>query len=171
MIADQVQTRVAPTVPTQVIPDRTMLRAQLEATRTAFHKLLDATSGARWQAKSPTSSWTFGEVLVHLTFALEYLPEEVASARRGKGMFNMPKWIADPASYWLIRWQARKGDPETLRRRYDAAMDATVAALDTVPDSDWGLGAPFYGHGLYTVADLFATPIQHLTEHTERWEL
>ena len=56
--------------------------------------------------------------------------------------------------------------PAALVRRYDAAMDATLAALATVPDSDWGLGARFYGHGFYTVADLFATPGQHLAEHT-----
>jgi hypothetical protein len=45
-------------------------------------------------------------------------------------------------------------------------MDATLAALEGVPHSDWGLGARFYGHGFYTVADLFATPGQHLAEHT-----
>ncbi len=62
--------------------------------------------------------------------------------------------------------QARKSDPASLRRRYDAAMDAVLAALETVPDSDWGLGARFYGERFYTVADLFATPGHHLVEHT-----
>jgi hypothetical protein len=152
----------------QPIPDWAALRASLEATRAAFHQLLDAAAGDRWRARSSTSAWTVGEVLVHLTWALEYLPKEVAMARQGKGMFNMPKWFADPASYWLIRWQARQSNPEALRRRYDAAMDAAVAALETVPDSDWGLGAPFYGHGFYTVAALFETPAQHLAEHTGR---
>lgn len=147
-------------------PDRTKLRADLEATRAAFHRLLDAAAGERWHAKSATGAWTVGEVLVHLTWALEQLPQEVAMARRGKGMFNMPKWIADPGSFWIIRRQARKSDPQSLRRRYDAAMAAVLAALEAVPDSDWGLGARFYGHGFYTVADLFATPAEHLAEHT-----
>ena len=148
------------------IPDRAQLRADLEATRAAFHRLLDAAAGARWHAKSATSAWTVGEVFEHLTWALEQLPKEIESARRGKGMFNLPKWIADPASFWIIRRQARKSDPQSLRRRYDAAMDAALAALETVPDSDWGLGARFYGHGFYTVADLFRTPAEHLAEHT-----
>jgi hypothetical protein len=143
-----------------------MLRDRLEATRAAFHRLLDGAAGDRWDDKSSNSEWTVGEVLVHLTGALEYLPQEVASARRGKGMFNLPKWFADPASYWLTRWEARQSDPESLRRRYDAAMDATIAALETVPDTVWCLGAPFYGHGFYTVADLFETPAHHLAEHT-----
>jgi hypothetical protein len=148
------------------IPDRAKLRADLEATRATFHRLLDAAAGERWHAPSGTGAWTVGEVLVHLTWALEYLPQEVESARQGRGMFNLPQWLADPASFWIIRRQARKSDPQSLRRRYDAAMDAVLAALDQVPDSDWGLGARFYGHGFYTVADLFATPGEHLVEHT-----
>lgn len=150
------------------VPDRAMLRARLEAARTAFHKQLEGAAGERWNQKSPTSEWSVGEVLVHLTGALEYLPKEVEMARQGKGMFNIPKWIADPLSYWLTRWEARSSDPESLRRRYDKAMDAVVAAVDSVPDSDWALGARFYGHGFYSVADLFDTPTQHLAEHCEQ---
>lgn len=156
----------AATAHTTVVADRAKLRADLEATRAAFHKLVDEAAGARWHAKSQTSDWTVGEVFEHLTWALEQLPKEVESARRGKGMFNMPKWIADPGSFWITRRAARRSDPPSLHRRYDAAMDATLAALAGVPDSDWGLGARFYGHGFYTVADLFATPGQHLAEHT-----
>ena len=152
-------------VPAAVVVDRAQVRAELEAARAAFHRLVEA-AGPRWQEKSASTAWTVGEVLVHLTWALEYLPQEVAMARRGKGMFNMPQWIANPASFWIIRRQARKSDPASLLRRYDAAMDAALAALETVPDGDWGLGARFYGHGFYTVADLFATPGQHLAEHT-----
>jgi hypothetical protein len=163
-LASAVQGRAA-------VVDRAKLRTELEATRAAFHRLLEAAQGVGWDEKCTMSEWTVGEVLVHLTWALEYLPEEVARARRGKGMFNMPKWFADPASFWIIRRQARKSDLQLLRRRYDTAMDAVLAALEAVPDSDWGLGARFYGHGHYTVAELFATPAQHLAEHTgtEAW--
>jgi hypothetical protein len=120
----------------------------------------------RWLRKSPSSDWTVREVFVHLTWALEQLPEEVARARQGRGMFNLPTWFADPASYWLICWLARRATPDSVRRRYDAATAAALAALETVPDSDWPLGAEFYGHGFHTVADLFRTPAHHLAEHT-----
>ncbi|QLQ04728.1 MAG: hypothetical protein HZY76_00535 [Anaerolineae bacterium] len=70
-------------------------------------------------------------------------------------MYNLPKWLAEPGSYWLNRWLARKSDPVSVRRRY-AAMDATLAALESVPDSDWDKGAAFYGHGFHSVRDLFA---------------
>jgi hypothetical protein len=152
------------------VADRTELRAGLEAARAAFHGLVQSVPGDQWREKSGGSAWTKGEVLVHLAWALEQLPEEVAKARQGKGMFNMPKWFADPASYWMIRWQARKSDADSVRRRYDAAIDAAIAAMDLVPDTDWTMGAPFYGHGFHTVTELFRVPLQHLVEHTEFWD-
>ncbi len=160
-----IDTRVQAAQP-RPVPDRQVLRAELETTRATFHQRLDAVVGDRWRQKCPGSAWTVREVFAHLTWALEYLPKEVQSARRGKGMFNMPKWLGDPLSYWYVRVIARSSTPESIRRRYDNAMNATLAALETVPDSDWQLGAQFYGEGFYTVADLFQTPAEHLAEHT-----
>jgi len=160
-----VSTTISATQSAQVA-DRAALRAGLEATRTAFHALIDSVSADRWIEKSPRSDWTVGEVLVHLTWALEYLPKEVSLARRGKGMFNAPKWLADPVSYRYVRLLARKSTPDSVRRRYDAAITAAIKLLDTIPDSDWTRGANFYGEGFHTVEDLFRAPAQHLVEHT-----
>jgi hypothetical protein len=149
--------------------DRAALWAELEATRTAFLAFLDALSPGQWREKSPSSAWTQGEVALHLTWALEQLPQEVASARRGRGMFNSPKQLdglADALSYWYTRWLARKATPASIALRYDAAMTAVLHSLDEVKDSDWALGAPFYGHGFYSIEDLFHTPAEHLAEHT-----
>jgi hypothetical protein len=157
---------LVPKVQSQPVCDRETLRSGLEDTRTRFHTLLDSVPDDRWRQKSPGSAWNIGEVFVHLVWALEYLPQEVARARRGKGMFNFPKLLADPASYWIIRWTARKATRESIGRRYDAAMKATIRALDEVKESEWALGARFYGEGFYTVADLFQTPAHHLVDHT-----
>ena len=145
--------------------DRAAIRAELEATRTAFHAFLNSLSAEQWRQQSPTNAWTMAEVVVHLTWALEQLPQEIASARRGKGMFNFPKWLGEPLSYWYTRWLARNATPAALGRRYDAAMTAVIQTLDEVQAGDWGLGAPFYGHGFYTIAELFHTPRAHLAEH------
>jgi hypothetical protein len=166
MVTHKMASHDVQVVQVQAVPNRAILRAGLESTCMEFHRVLDSVVGEKWHRKSLTCDWTMGEVLLHLTWALEQLPEEVESARRGKGMFNYPKWIANPGSYWIIHWEARNCNPETLRRRYDAATDAAIAALEKVPESDWGLGARFYGERFYTVADLFETPIHHLAEHT-----
>jgi hypothetical protein len=146
--------------------DRVAIRAELEATRLAFRTLLDATSDERWCRTSPTTKWTEGQVLVHLTWALEQLPKEVASAGRGKGMFNYPKRLADPLSYWYTRWIARTATRESIGQRYAAAMTAVVMSLDNVQESDWERGARFYGERFYTVAELFHTPADHLAQHS-----
>lgn len=147
------------------IADRAAIRKELETTRIKFKTLLQSCDESRWHRKSPTSDWTTGEIMVHITWALEQLPQEIASAKRGKGMFNMPSWLADPLSYWFTRWMARKATPKSVVHRYDAAMDAVLRTLDNVEDGDWGLGAPFYGHGFYTITALFHTPAEHLAEH------
>lgn len=146
--------------------DRATIRAQLEAARARFHALVDSVSPERWKQAWPGSAWTACEVMVHLTWALEQLPAEVASARRGQGMFNYPTWIANPGSFWMNRWNARGQTPESVLHRYDAAIDAALACLDSVEDREWERGANFYGHGFYTIEALFHTPTQHLDEHT-----
>lgn len=162
-----------PTLQAQLTVDRTLLRAELETTRLAFHRLVGSLTDEGWRTKSPNSAWTMGEVLVHLTWALEQLPAEIAGARLGKGMFNFPKPLAplvDLLSYWLNRWFARNATPASLLARYDAAMTAVLHTLDAVEEGEWGLGANFYGHGFYTIADLFHTPTEHFAEHTARLE-
>lgn len=148
---------------------RDVLRAELEATRAAFHALVRSFGGPAWHQKSTTTDWTFGEVLVHLTWALEQLPQEVDSALRGKGMFNFPGWLANPLSYWYGRWLARAATPDDTRRRYDAAMDATLVKLDTIQDDEWSHGADFYGEGFHSIEDLFHAPAKHLADHTAGW--
>lgn len=45
-------------------------------------------------------------------------------------------------------------------------MAAVFLALEGIADSEWDLGANFYGHGFYTIEALFHTPAQYLKEHT-----
>jgi hypothetical protein len=153
---------------------RDALRAELEATRAAFHGLVRSFDGPPWQQKSITTDWTFGEVLVHLTWALEQLPQEIDSARRNKGMFNFPRWLAwlvNPLSYWYGRSLARGARPDDICRRYDGAMDATLIKLDTIQDDEWSQGADFYGEGFHSIEDLFHTPAKHFADHTAGWPM
>jgi hypothetical protein len=150
----------------QATVDRQALRSDLESARVAYHRMMASISESQWLQKAVNSEWTWREVMQHLAWAVEQLPDEVASARQGKGMFNYPGWLANPASYWITRWEARNVTRESLLLRYDVAIEAVMRTLDEVPESDWMKSAPFYGHGLYTVADLFQTPSAHLAEHT-----
>lgn len=142
------------------------IRKKLDANRDEFLALADAISNERWAEKAPSCDWTCGEVLVHLTWALEQLPAEIRSAQREQGMFNYPKRIADPLSYWYTRWLARNETRQSVSRRYSAGITAALAAIDEVPEDAWSKGARFYGERFYTVADLCETPIDHFAAHT-----
>jgi hypothetical protein len=139
---------------------------ELRSAQAAFQKLVRSIPETEWKKKSPTSEWTIGQVFIHLTWALEYLPKEVESARKGKGMFNMPKKVSDFFSYWYMVWLARKAAPENVIDRYNAAMDQTIRLVETVRDEEWALGADFYGEGFHSIEDLFHVPPRHLAEHT-----
>lgn len=142
------------------------LRREMEQTRAAFHALLAEVAAARWREKSPTTEWSVGEVFVHLTWALEYLPKEVEAAREGRGMFNMPNWVGAPLSFWYVRWLARSATPASLSQRYDSAMERVIRLLDTIPDDDWSKGADFYGEGFHSVEDLLHSVAKHFGDHT-----
>ncbi len=167
---------VITSVPTSAVPKRTrheQLRAELEAARIAFHALLESHSGDRWRKPSRTTAWSCGEVLEHLTWAVEYLPKEVESARQGRGMFNAPKLLAglvNTLSYCYVRWMTRSATPASIRQRYDQAIDATLRVLDTIREDEWTKGADFYGEGFHSIEQLFRTPSEHLNAHTKGWD-
>lgn len=152
----------------QSVPDeevRASLRAEIEAARDSFRRIAGNLDDERWRGRSEGSRWTGKQLLHHVTWAVEQLPREVESAGRGRGMFNYPKFFADPASYWLVKWEARSATRESLLTRYDSAVERVLEALDQV-SGGWDRGARFYGEGFYSIRDLFRTPATHLLEHT-----
>jgi uncharacterized protein (TIGR03083 family) len=146
---------------------REELRAELVATRAAFLDLLGGLSDADWRRPTRNTAWTVGDLLHHLVWSLEQVPREVASARRGKGMFNLPRFLRDPLSAVYTRQGARRQSLATVARRYDAAYDAALRALDEVRDDEWQRGAPFWGEGFITIEGLFRAQAHHLVEHRQ----
>lgn len=142
------------------------LRAEIEATADSFQQLVSTLPDEAWNCRAPGSGWTGKQLFHHVTWALEQLPKEVESAKRGKGMFNYPKLLADIGSYWLVKWEARSETRESIGARYDSAIKRVLEVLQRTEDADWSKSARFYGEGIYSVADLFRTPANHFHEHT-----
>lgn len=146
---------------------REELRAELAATRVAFRDLVSRLSDADWRRKTSNPAWTVGNLLHHLVWSLEVLPSEVASARRGKGMFNLPPMVRDPLSAAYTRFGTRGQSLPTILRRYEAAYAAALRALDGVGDDEWRRGAPFWGEGFIDIEGLFRAQVRHLAEHRQ----
>lgn len=147
--------------------EREAIRAELAATRAAFHQLLADLSETDWRRKTPNPKWTVGDLLHHLVWSLEVLPREVASARRGQGMYNFPPFLGGPLSTLVIRLGARNQSLRTIARRYEAAYSAVLSALDAVRDDEWQRGAPFWGEGFFNIAGLFRAQAHHFAEHSQ----
>ena len=144
---------------------REELRAELAATRAAFHDLLAGLSDTDWRRATGNPAWSVGHLLHHFVWSLELLPSEVASARRGKGMFNLPPYLRDPLNSAVTRFGARRQSLGTVARRYDAAYAAALRTLDGVRDDEWRQGAQFWGEGFIDIEGLFRSHTQHFAEH------
>lgn len=146
-------------------PDRATLRAALGATRANFHALLDLLTEDDWRRRPPGSAWTVGELLTHCVGALQLVPRELASVRRGEDFLALPPWAFNPLRIVLARLVARRESPASLRRKYDAACMGALRALETVRDDEWQRGARFYDEGYWTVEHIFALQPRHFAEH------
>ncbi len=133
--------------------------------RAAAERLFSCVSDADWRRHSANPGWTVGEVLTHLTWSLEQVPREVESARRGRGMYNLPRLVRDPLSTVVTRMLARRYTLRRLARQYDAAYAAALHTLDGVGDDEWRRGASFYGEGFRDIEALFREQARHLEEH------
>ena len=144
---------------------REEIRAELAATRAAFLDLLAGLSDADWRRATSNPAWDVRDLLHHLVWSLEQLPREVESARRGKGMFNLPPSLRNPLSAAYTRLGARRQSRATIARRYDDAYAAALRTLDQVGDDEWRRGAPFWGEGFIDIEGLFRAQAHHLVEH------
>lgn len=146
---------------------RQAIRQHLADVHAAFCALLDGLTDADLRQPSRNPAWTVGAILTHLVWSLELLPREVASARRGRGMFNFPPVLRDGLNAWATRLAARGQTLETLRRRHDSAFATALATLDGLRDDELQLGAQFWSEGFRDIAGLYAAQLDHLDEHAD----
>lgn len=147
-------------------PDREAIRMEMEASRQAFHELLNAIPAADWQRKSLATAFTVAELFEHVVHGIELIPHEVAAIRKGKNYLNFPAWFTSKVNLLMTRRAARQATPQSIARRYDAAHAEALKLLDTVQDDEWHKGAHFFGEGYWTMELVFRGNITvHFEEH------
>ena len=115
--------------------------------------------------KGPGSAWAVREFLEHCLGSIKVIPRELASIRKGRNMLNLPPRLFNPVRIALGRVAGRLVSPQTITRKFDAAIDAALVALETVRDDEWHKGAHFYGEGYWTVETVFRMQPRHFDEH------
>ena len=145
------------------VPDREAVRAELEATRTAFHELLKSLSPEDWKRKSGNRAWTVKQLLWHIPWATGYVPRVVNDCRQGKG-FNPPAWLMDPVNVLITRIGSRGATPQSVADKYAAGHAALISCLEGVRDDEWQKGVTTYGN-YNTIASNFHNVTEHFKEH------
>lgn len=149
--------------PTGATPDREAVRAELEATRTAFHDLLKSLSPEDWKKKSGNPAWSVGQLMWHIPWATGYVPRVVNACRQGKG-FNPPAWLMDPVNVLITRVGSRGATSKSVAAKYDAVHAAIIACLEGVQDGEWQMSVRSFGER-YTVESAFHGAAGHFREH------
>ena len=147
-------------------PDREAIRAEMTASREAFHTLLNAIPAADWRRKSVATAFTVAELFEHIVHGVELIPDEVKAIRQGKNYLNFPLWFTSKVNLLMTRRGARKATPQAMAQRYDTAHAEALRLLDTIQVDEWHKGAHFFGEGYWTMEFIFRGVITvHFEEH------
>jgi DinB superfamily len=148
------------------IPDRDAIRAELEATRLAYHNLVKSIPPDEWKMKSANPGWRVGQVLWHLAWGAGYFPRGVDECRKGKDR-NPPTWIMNPMNKLITRIGSRGATPTSVLDKYDVNHARILACLDGVQDDEWNKGVkPLGAFGAYkTIESVFHSVSTHFREH------
>ena len=121
---------------------REELYTEINATKDAFHKLLERVPVEAYNLPSGNSAWTVSEVLYHMSIAPRMLGKDVKMITGQNWIYRlipiiMPKKVFDWLNKNLTRYGARNSTPEFLAKEYDKAHKATIDALAEVDDADF----------------------------------
>jgi len=150
-----------------------VLHAELEATRQAFHILLDSLAPADWTRPSLNPAWTIGEVLWHITGYLFMIPQQLMWLQTGT-FPDQSQWSADDLNRGNVK-QTRAGAQAqtlgTIAQAYEEGHARTLAALRSVCDDEWPIGVRMVDMGstftgeYRTIERLFRYHARHFAEH------
>lgn len=102
------------------------LRQEIEATRLAFHQLLDSIPDKAFSLPSINPAWTVGQVLYHMSIAPRLMVLDVQMIGGQRRFYRwlprlVPKRLFDWLNVHLTRYGARKLSRQFLSDEYDRA--------------------------------------------------
>lgn len=148
---------------TAAAPDKAAIRAELEATKAAYHELLDSLRAEDWNKKTANSAWNVRQLMWHIAWGNSFTPQGVDQCRKGKG-FNPPMVIVNLINSLWTRISSRSATAESVAKMYDEVHEKNLACLDSVQDDEWQKCAKSFGNEI-TVESCFHDVKRHLDEH------
>jgi hypothetical protein len=159
---------------------RDRLHQEIEATRLAFHGLLDSISEDNYYLPSDNPAWTVGQVLYHMSLAPRFMILDAQMIGRQRWIYRLiprifPKRLFDWLNAHLTRFGARKLSCQLLGEEYDRGHSATLRALDSLSEADFAKSLPYPDWdplltGEVTMEYLFGYIKRHFDSHAEQIE-
>lgn len=154
---------------TNTLSTREQLRQELEATRLAYHELLEAIPEWGWERPTANPAWNVRQTMFHMTLAPRFLPGDVAMLRRG-WVPKVPAWLFDLLNKWYTRWAGARQTRTSLAAEYDRRHEAVLALLETIRPEEWALAGEYPAinenlAGTRTIAEMFHYLTVHFEEH------
>jgi hypothetical protein len=128
---------------TQQVDFQEQFRSELEATRQAFHKLLDEINVEDLNKPSLNPAWTIAEMLYHMSLAPRNLPSDVRLIRHLNWVPKLPPGPFNRLNIYFTRRGARNSTKQSLADAYEEAHSRTLKALESVKDDEWGFGVDY----------------------------
>ena len=145
------------------VPDKTAIRTEIEATRRAYHDLLEGLATDDWRRKSGNPDLTIKELMWHMAWSMGWLAGSIDAVKAGKS-FSPPSFIVEPGRKLAMRWLARRATPESAARKFDESCDALLEKLDALRDDEWQREATRFGE-TRSVEWYFRHAAEHFQEH------
>ena len=149
------------------LADRAALAAELEATRSAFHRLLESAADTVWDEQAIGSAWKVREELWHIAWGMQFMSDLIRNARRRIGLPRPPMRIADLINALYARLRGGRATPESIARRYDRTHAAVQDLLSEMQPDEWARSVRVFGK-TQTVRELFQGISHHFDEHARR---
>ncbi len=159
---------------------REYLRQEIESTRADFHRLLDSIPEDALSLPSDNPAWNIRQVLYHIAMIPRYMIVEVVMIRRQVWLYQLlprliPKGVFDWLNARMTRLGARRLSRQQLAEEYDRSYKASLRALDSVGDADFGksLNYPLWDPllaGDVTLEYMFGYIKRHFDSHAAQIE-
>ena len=122
--------------------DCEQLRREMEATRLAFHRLLDSIPDEAFSLPSSNPAWTVGQVLYHMSIAPRMMVLDVKMISSQRWFFRLipalfPRRLFDWLNVRLTRYGSRKLSRQFLSDEYDRAHNSILKVFDSLGEADF----------------------------------
>ena len=124
-------------------PTGDQIRAELQATRSAYHTLVDSLADKDLEKRSGNPAWTIRQLLFHMTLAPRLLPNDVRLIRKRARVPKLPAFLFNRLNVIVTRIGARKLTRQSAREKYDAAHAVALDVLETIDEHEWRQGIDY----------------------------